>query len=127
MNEPYVKINVILGTLLVGMFAYSAFYPVLSQEGLTVPSSCEGMPAAFCKSRGLTRAFSAVMRGQVEEARKLNSYSISVFTFFVVQLATRIGCSIWFMARRKSFVIYLDVVMSSLYFLVTFIPFLLIR
>ena len=127
MNEPYIKINVILGALLAGIFAYSFFFPVLSRKGMTVPSSCQGMPVAYCKSRGLTRAFSAIMRGEVEEARKLNRYSISIFVFFTLQLAARIGCSIWFVARRKSMIVYLDVLMSSLYFLWTFIPLTLIN
>jgi len=122
MNEPYVKINVILAALLAGLFAYSFFSPSLSRNGMTVPSSCEGMPAAYCKSRGLTRAFAALMRGQTDEAEKLNRYSVSVFTFFAVQLAARIGFSFFFLRRRTPAIVSADIILSTTYFLLTFVP-----
>jgi hypothetical protein len=122
MNEPYVKINAILAALLVGIFAYSFFSPSLSRGGMTVPSSCEGMPAAYCKSRGLTRAFAALTRGQTDEARTLNRYSVSVFVFFAAQLAARIGFSIFFIRRSTSAIVYADIILSTTYFLLIFIP-----
>ncbi|OXB18211.1 hypothetical protein B0A71_14895 [Flavobacterium tructae] len=43
----------------------------------------------YCKSRGLTRAFSEILRFHFHEAIICNPFSIKIFGFFLFQLAAR--------------------------------------
>ncbi|OMQ13616.1 hypothetical protein BXU01_03835 [[Flexibacter] sp. ATCC 35103] len=84
------------------------------------PSSCEGMPLAYCKSRGLTRAFSQILRLKFKEAIAFNSYSIKIFLFFLVQLIARFSINKLLKPSNLKKVLTLDIILSTLFFIFSF-------
>ncbi|XDZ54607.1 DUF2752 domain-containing protein [Flavobacterium tructae] len=84
--DSYKKINVILIVIIMFVFFYCFFLPYLN---FGLRSSCEGLPLMYCKSRGLTRAFSEILRFHFREAIIYNQFSIKIFGFFLFQLTAR--------------------------------------
>ena len=121
-RDPYIQINSILLFVLFGIFFYSFFYLILDDQGMTVPSSCEGMPVMYCKSRGLSRAFAQLMHGHVEKAIALNKHAVSIFTFFVIQFFGRILFSFAYLKKNSGNLIVFDSIFSGIYFVYTFFP-----
>ncbi len=115
--DSYKKINVILAFLIMFVFFYCFFLPYLN---FGLQSSCEGLPLAYCKSRGLTRAFSQILRFHFQEAIAYNPFSIKIFCFFFFQLIARflINWIISFSIFKK--VLIFDVSISALSFLFCF-------
>jgi hypothetical protein len=98
--------------------------PFLTRENLTLRSRCEGLPEYVCKSRGLSRSFSKILRLDVEGALKHNPYAIRIFLFFAFQLAFRIIFSFAY-RRFGDRIITADIVLSAIYFLMAFYPLVL--
>ena len=121
-REPYTQINGILLIVMLSIFGYSFFYPLLAEKEMTLSSSCEGMPEMYCKSRGLSRAFAQILHGNIEKARTLNRYSISVFIFFAVQCFARILFSFLYQKLPSNKLMIFDSVFSGIYFMYTFLP-----
>lgn len=115
--DSYKKINVILIFIIMFIFFYCFFLPYLN---FGLRSSCEGLPLAYCKSRGLTRAFSQILRFHFQEAIAYNPFSIKIFCFFFFQLIARflINRIISFSLFRK--ILILDVSISAISFLLCF-------
>lgn len=123
LREPYIQINGILTILILCIFLYSYFYPLLANQGMALPSSCEGLPEIVCRSRGLSRAFAQMMHGNVEKAISFNKYAVTVFSFFVTQFFARILFSFRYWKVPSQKLIILDSVFSVIYFSYTFFPF----
>lgn len=115
--DSYKKINVILIFIIMFIFFYCFFLPYLN---FGLHSSCEGLPLAYCKSRGLTRAFSQILRFHFQEAIAYNPFSIKIFCFFFLQLIARflINMIISFSLFRK--ILIFDVSISVISFLFSF-------
>ncbi|SCY22362.1 Protein of unknown function [Flavobacterium anhuiense] len=115
--DSYKKINVILIFIIMFIFFYCFFLPYLN---FGLRSSCEGLPLAYCKSRGLTRAFSQILRFHFQEAIAYNPFSIKIFCFFFLQLIARflINMIISFSLFRK--ILIFDVSLSVISFLFSF-------
>lgn len=115
--DSYKKINVILAFLIMFVFFYCFFLPYLN---FGLQSSCEGLPLAYCKSRGLTRAFSQILRFHFQEAIAYNPFSIKIFCFFCFQLIARflVNWIISFSIFKK--VLIFDVSISAISFLFCF-------
>lgn len=115
--DSYKKINVILIFIIMFIFFYCFFLPYLN---FGLRSSCEGLPLAYCKSRGLTRAFSRILRFHFQEAIAYNPFSIKIFCFFFLQLIARflINIIISFSLFRK--ILIFDVSISVISFLFSF-------
>ncbi len=115
--DSYKKINVILIFIIMFIFFYCFFLPYLN---FGLRSSCEGLPLAYCKSRGLTRAFSQILRFHFQEAIAYNPFSIKIFCFFFLQLIARflINMIISFSLFRK--ILIFDVSISAISFLFCF-------
>lgn len=115
--DSYKKINVILIFIIMFIFFYCFFLPYLN---FGLRSSCEGLPLAYCKSRGLTRAFSQILRFHFQEAIAYNPFSIKIFCFFFFQLIARflINRIISFSLFRK--ILIVDVSISAISFLFCF-------
>lgn len=115
--DSYKKINVILIFIIMFIFFYCFFLPYLN---FGLRSSCEGLPLAYCKSRGLTRAFSQILRFHFQEAIAYNPFSIKIFCFFFLQLIARflINMIISFSLFRK--ILIVDVSISVISFLFSF-------
>ena len=66
------------------------------------------------------------MRGRISEAYEWNAYGLRVFIFFAGQLLMRIVFSIFYMKYPGSgkYLIVYDSVVSAMFFLVSFLPFI---
>jgi len=119
--NSYNTINRIFIFLSVGVFLYSFLFPFLP---LTISSSCNELPQIYCKSRGLSRAFSELMRLNYSSALEYNIYSLNIFSFFLYVFFSRIFINIYINLSRKRLFIISDVSLSSFLFLYLFLPLL---
>lgn len=115
--DSYKKINVIFILLITFIFFYCFFAPYLS---VNIQSSCEGMPLIYCKSRGLTRAFSQIVRFNFQEAVHFNPYSFKIFFFFLFQFLARVFINIKVNLQNFKKILKLDIFLSILFFLFSF-------
>lgn len=115
--DSYKKINVIFIVLITFIFFYCF---LASYFSIGITSSCEGMPLIYCKSRGLTRAFSQILRFNFQEAIAFNPYCLKIFLFFLIQLFLRIFINIKVNLQRFKTILFLDIFGSILFFLFCF-------
>lgn len=115
--DSYKKINVILAFIIMFVFFYCFFLPYLN---FGLHSSCEGLPLAYCKSRGLTRAFSQILRFRFQEAIAYNPFSIKIFVFFFLQLIARFFINWIISSSTFKSILILDVSISVASFLFCF-------
>lgn len=124
-RRAYLAVNVILAGVILLIMGYSGFY---SPDENNYPVVCvhERITGEPCPSCGLSHAFSLIIRGRVDEALQLNSASLRVFLFFVLQLIMRIALGTWNMVtdRWLKQIIWFDAVTSSAMTLFAFYPFL---
>lgn len=122
--ESYKKINIIFALLIMFIFFYSYLSPYIS---FRLSSSCDGLPQTYCKSCGLTRAFSQILRLNFEKAILFNVYSIKVFLFFLIQLIVRFFLNV-IVIKFSNFklLIFSDAIFSLLFFLFSFYDLVLI-
>ncbi|CAD0009012.1 hypothetical protein FLACHUCJ7_04053 [Flavobacterium chungangense] len=121
--ESYKKINIIFALLIMFIFFYSYLSPYIS---FRLSSSCHGLPQTYCKSRGLTRAFSQILRLNFEKAILFNVYSIKVFLFFLIQLIVRFFLNVIVKLSNFKLLIFSDAIFSLLFFLFSFYDLVLI-
>lgn len=115
--DSYKKINVIFILLITFIFFYCFSVPYFS---IGISSSCKGMPLIYCKSRGLTRAFSQILRFNFKEAIAFNRYILKIFLFFLIQLFLRIFINIKVNLQYFKTILFLDIFGSILFFLFSF-------
>lgn len=124
-RRAYLAVNVIFAGVILLIMGYSGFY---SPDENNYPVVCvhEKITGEPCPSCGLSHAFSLIIRGRVDEALQLNSVSLRVFLFFVLQLIMRIVFGTWNMVtdRWLKQIIWFDAVTSSAMALFAFYPFL---
>jgi hypothetical protein len=124
-RRAYLAVNVIFAGVILLIMGYSGFY---SPDENNYPVVCvhEKITGEPCPSCGLSHAFSLIIRGRVDEALQLNSASLRVFLFFVLQLIMRIALGTWNMVtdRWLKQIIWFDAVTSSAMALFAFYPFL---
>ena len=125
-SNPYRTINAILAACILLIFVYSAiFSPDKGRH--PVPSSHKVITGEDTTSTGLSRGFSAIFRLKFEQARAYNRYSLRIFMFFLIQFFLRIvfifnqGIII---EMGESRFVMLDAILSSVFFLFIFEPFL---
>ncbi|MGE6355573.1 DUF2752 domain-containing protein [Flavobacterium sp. NPDC079362] len=78
------------------------------------------MPLSYCKSRGLTRAFSQILRFNFSEAIAYNPYSIKIFLFFLIQLATRFVINKIIRLSNLKRILTCDIFFSVVFFIFSF-------
>ncbi len=115
--DSYKKINMIFIAIIMFIFFYCFIVPYLN---FGFSSSCEGMPLAYCKSRGLTRAFAQILRFNFDEAILYNPYSIKVFSFFLIQLIVRFLINKIVRLSNLKTVLTTDIIFSSVFFIFSF-------
>lgn len=113
----YKKINFIFAIIIVGIFIY-CYFSIFLNFGFR--SACEGMPLQYCKSRGLTRAFSQILLFNFQQALILNPYSIKIFLFFLLQLSARLIINKIIQISNFKIILKLDIVLSAAFFLFSF-------
>lgn len=124
-RRAYFAVNVIFAGVILLIMGYSAFY---SPDRNNYPVVCihEKLTGEPCPSCGLSHAFSLIIRGRVDEALQLNSASLRVFLFFVLQLIMRIAIGIWNLVtdRWLKQITWIDALTSSVMVIFAFYPFL---
>ncbi|MFB9079720.1 DUF2752 domain-containing protein [Flavobacterium procerum] len=78
------------------------------------------MPLQYCKSRGLTRAFSRILHFDFKEALALNPYSVKIFLFFLFQFFARLIINAFVQVSNFKAIVNLDVLLSLIFFLYSF-------
>lgn len=115
--DSYKKINTIFFVIFAFVFFYCFITPFLH---FGFPSTCEGMPLSYCKSRGLTRAFSQILRFNFHEAIIYNPYSIKIFSFFLIQMIARFSINKIMSLANLWMVLIFDIVLSIVLFVFSF-------
>nr|MBU3860727.1 DUF2752 domain-containing protein [Flavobacterium sp. MC2016-06] len=103
--------------LIIAVFLYSYISRFLN---FGLRSSCETLPLVYCKSRGLTRAFSQILQFEFKEALLLNPYSLKIFLFFLVQLILRFYINSIINFNNLKLVLRLDVGFSIVFYIFCF-------
>jgi hypothetical protein len=71
------------------VFIYSGLFSA-RKDNHPVPSFYENITGEPSPSSGMSRAFSEIVRGNLDAARSYNSDSLLIFAFFLIQLIQRI-------------------------------------
>jgi hypothetical protein len=120
-ESPYLQVNALIAGIIILIMIYSGIF---SASGIPYPiKSYYSTPVA---STGLSRAFSEIVRGNIQKAVELNPYSIKIFSFFFLQFPLRILISVLLLSKRISSMqlIFIDVLVSVLLFLWAFYSFI---
>jgi hypothetical protein len=115
--DSYKKINLIFIAIIMFIFFYCFIVPFLN---FGFHSSCEGMPLSYCRSRGLTRAFSQILRFNFTAAVNYNPYSIKIFSFFLIQLIVRFLINKIIRLSNLKYILITDIIFSFILFLFSF-------
>lgn len=124
LREAYHQFNLAF----VFLFSLFLLYPAIYSPKSTYPfsSGCKGLPQEYCKSRGLQRAFSSLLRGDWTQAQKYNAHVFRVFAFFVWQIFQRIAVSVLLIKNKINTkkMATADAVISFATIVFTFYPFI---
>jgi hypothetical protein len=120
-KKSYLVLNLIFAGIILAIFIYSGIY---SPDKNNHPIKCihEELLGAKCPTCGMSRGFSAIVRGQINDALVYQQNSVSVFLFFLLQLVFRLT-SIWLLLKTKiqlKIITNTDITLSLLLFLLTF-------
>ena len=119
-KSDYLLINTILFILLSSVFIYSLAFS--SSGAYLLKSDCSNFPE-LCISKGMSRAFSQILLGNLDKAKQLNLYSLQVFNFLAVQWIFRPFFSVIYHKHLSRKLIISDIILSSMLFLYCFFPF----
>ncbi len=123
----YILMNALIFFMLCSGFFYSFFY-YPDQH----PVSCliKKYSGKDCPSCGFSKAFSHYSHLQVTEGRKENQRSFRVGVFFLFQFTLRSAVLLWFFTTHKviaSSLIKIDLIISISFFLLAFLPLLILN
>ena len=91
--RSYLLVNIIFALLISMVFIYSVIFSA-DRDDHPLPSIYEEITGQTSPSSGMSRAFSEIMRGDLDSARAFNPDSIPIFLFFLVQFFQRLGISV---------------------------------
>ncbi len=120
-NRPYYIVNLSLAGIIMMMFIYSGLFS-MKEDNHPVPSFYEKITDEPAPSSGLSRAFSEIVRGNLDAARGYNRDSLLIFSFFLIQFIQRILVSLLLYKRipRTQYLVSADLSISILLFLFCF-------
>ena len=89
MKKSYIRINLILAGIIAGIMLYSGIF---SPEKANHPIPCfmTILTGHTCPGCGLSRSFSAMIRGEFKSALEYNINGPKIFLFFFIQFFLRI-------------------------------------
>ena len=122
-NDSYRIINIIFAGVIGLVFIYSCLF--LPENGShIIPSFYTDITGDSSPSLGLSRAFSALVRGDLALANQFNPHALNIFAFFGFQFLYRLISlkvdSISFFNRKRW--IQIDIVLTIVLFLIAFYP-----
>ena len=121
--DSYRIINIIFTGVIGLVFIYSCLFSPENGSHV-IPSFYTDITGHSSPSLGLSRAFSALARGQVSLANQFNPHALNIFAFFCFQFLFRLislkvdGMSF---VRRKTW-IRIDIALTIALFLLAFYP-----
>ncbi len=119
-HRSYQTVNLLFAGAILLVFAYSLAYPPTGEH--PVPSFYTLLSGQPSPTAGLSRSFSAILRGDLSLARDLSPYGIPLFLFLLVQLIMRITAFV--LLRRHVLplrrILPADVILSVLLFLLCY-------
>jgi hypothetical protein len=120
-RNPYLIINIILAGLILLIFIYSGLFDA-DRANHPVPSYFEKFTGTRGPSSGMSRAFSELIRGDIESARSFNEDSTLIFAFFLVQLVQRTTMLLLLIKTRLKYktLMIADIVFSLILFMYCF-------
>ncbi|NOY38514.1 MAG: DUF2752 domain-containing protein [Chlorobi bacterium] len=87
-RHPYQVLNLVMAILLGLVFIYAAIFSV-TKDNHPVPSVYNKMMLRPSPTTGLSRSFSAMVRGDFAMAGKWNPYGPRIFMFFFLEMIMR--------------------------------------
>ncbi|MFA8434109.1 MAG: DUF2752 domain-containing protein [Marinifilaceae bacterium] len=120
-QKAYIKINWVLAGIILGIFLYSGLFSYEFPQH-PIPSQFTKITGYPSSSTGLSRSFSAIVRGEFNEAHQLNPYGLDIFLFFLLQLIFRIGGIFLIKSKKTSInkLLFADICLSLFTFLLAF-------
>ncbi len=120
-RKPYLIVNLVLAGLIGLVFLYSAVFSA-EKNNHPLPSFHEKITGQPAPSSGISRAFSAIMRGDREAAREYNPDALLIFAFFLIQGVQRLAVCVLLAKCRINarHLLVADVVLSAGMFLFAF-------
>lgn len=93
LKEPYHIINLSFAGIILLIFIYSGIFSA-EKDNHPIKSACANIENHPCKSEGLSRSFSEIIRFKFESARSYNNSGIRIFSFFLIQLFMRFSATL---------------------------------
>jgi hypothetical protein len=120
-NRPYCIVNLSLAGTIMMVFIYSGLFSA-KKDNHPVPSFYEKITGEASPSSGLSRAFSEIVRGNLDAARGYNPDSLFIFSFFLIQFIQRILVTLLLYKQipRIQYLFSADLAISILLFLYCF-------
>ena len=120
-NRPYYIINWALAGIIMILFIYSGLFSA-EKENHPVPSFFERITGEPAPSSGLSRAFSEIVRGNLDAASAHNPESLLIFSFFLIQFIQRIlvNLLLYKQLSRIQYLLATDLIISIVLFLFCF-------
>ena len=120
-KKPYLIVNIVLAGLIGLIFIYSGLFSA-EKGNQPVPFFYEEATRQSAPSSGMSRAFSEIIRGNLDSAREYNPDSPLIFAFFLIQGVQRLTVSsILFGGRiKKKHLLIADVLFSVTLFIFCF-------
>lgn len=87
-KHPYHIINLTFAGIFLLIFIYSGIFSA-EKNNYPIKSACKTITGKPCKSTGLSRSFSEIVRLNFHQAKKYNQYGIKIFSFFLIELLMR--------------------------------------
>ena len=76
-KEPYHILNICFAGIIILIFIYSGIFSV-EKNNHPIKSACATVEGHPCKSEGLSRSFSEIVRFRFESAKSYNKYGIQI-------------------------------------------------
>ncbi len=119
-QRGYQTVNIIFSVLILMVFLYSLLFP--PSGGHPVPSLYTLLTGDPSPTAGLSRSFSAIVRGDIVLARSLSPYGIPLFLFLLLQLVMRVTACLFlkkgYFPERK--ILRTDIILSVSLFLICY-------
>lgn len=122
-KQNYKIINLSLAGIILVIFMYSGLYSP-EESKYPIPSFYTQITNKTSPSTGLSRSFSAIVRGNLTLAKIFNPYGIQIFLFFAFQFVFRVF-SFLLIKNQFSLIkpyIFADILLSGIGFYLAFKP-----
>ena len=84
----YAAVNALFIAVILAIFIYSF---VFKTEKHPIPALLTQSTGLIPPSRGLSKSFSEIVRGNIRAAKLINPHSLQIFAFFLIQLVMRVA------------------------------------